>query len=443
MPITFHPAKKDIKAFESKDYGRREDSVGSQAERILKGACYEQYRRADEILQSSFDTFSRQSQEQVQEFIPLTNGFVHTVLEAYNNHRALVIRPDDVWLAILIQFNMFVNGNAEVLRSQFVLHEGKKELTVTYVGDVRKVDYGELAHKMTTEIEKNVTDPVLRDWILPDFSTTETNDTIVCSIVMMATMKEYFSYKFMLLCGIPKVTLQGEKEDWEKILSRLEKLKEYGLQTIAWYHLLHPVTSRFVRAFDAPDAQENLDFWQQVCHYEGGGSGPTWLSGWITAFCVFDLKGAWMGNKFKGNAQSPNPASLPTSDFFSTFLEVPPVVADPFGFDPPREPLQLDGALYHRIDDNDVPAGSCEVDVLVVDASSTKEEPREVWCLMVAGQVGMRLSSSSGAIGEGAPLNADDKKDTVQPVAGWWMFTKLFEGEYRDERTQTRWSRPS
>ena len=102
-------------------------------------------------------------------------------------------------------------------------------------------------------------------------------------------MKEYFSYKFMLMCGIPRVTLQGEKADWEKILSRLEILKEYGLQTIAWYHLLRPIVTRFVKAFDAPDSQENLDFWQHVCHFEGGASGPSYTSGWITAFCVFDI----------------------------------------------------------------------------------------------------------------------------------------------------------
>jgi len=213
----------------------------------------------------------------------------------------------------------------------------------------------------------------------------------------------------------------------------LEKLKEYGLQTIAWYHLLRPVVARFVQAFDAPNAQENLDFWQKVCHYEGGGSGPRYISGWITAFCVFDVKGAWMGNKFKENVQHPNPASLRGSDFFSTFIEVPVIKPDPFGFDEPQEPLQLDGARYHRIDDQDVPAGSCEVDVLVVDASKKDEKPQEFKCLMVAGQVGMRIRSSAsdnGSVDMGNRRNL--KKDTVEPVAGWWMFTKLPEGKFRD-----------
>ena len=45
--------------------------------------------------------------------------------------------------------------------------------------------------------------------------------------------------------------LEGEKKDWEKILTRLEKLQEYGDETTAWYYLLVPVVSRFVRAFDS------------------------------------------------------------------------------------------------------------------------------------------------------------------------------------------------
>ena len=98
------------------------------------------------------------------------------------------------------------------------------------------------------------------------------------------------------MCGIPRVTLEGEKKDWESILARLEKLKQYGKETTTWYHLLLPVISRFVGAFDNLDAEENLDFWQKVAHYQGGGSGPTWLSGWINAFCVFSEKGKWMGH---------------------------------------------------------------------------------------------------------------------------------------------------
>jgi hypothetical protein len=283
MPVTFSPAKHSAKPFASVDQ--------YTPARILEMACDQQYQKSDEILQSSFE-----SPFPIRNIVPSSNSFVHTIREAYNQHRALVIRPDDVWLAILIQFSSFVNANAKALQSQFVCHQGKRELTVVF-GDRHKVDFGRMASMMTGAIKENLLDPALCDWILPNFTTTTADDTTVCCIAMMATMKEYFSYKFQLLCGIPRVTLDGEKADWEKILARLEKLKGYGLQTIAWYHLLSPVIVQFIKAFDAPHDAKNLDFWRRVVHYESEGSGSTYLGGWITAFCVFDAKGRWLGKK--------------------------------------------------------------------------------------------------------------------------------------------------
>lgn len=75
----------------------------------------------------------------------------------------------------------------------------------------------------------------------------------------------------------------------------MEKLKEFEQEATAWYHLLRPVISRFVRAFDNPEAKENIEFWQKVAHYDEGASGLAWVTGWINVFCVFDDKGKWTG----------------------------------------------------------------------------------------------------------------------------------------------------
>jgi hypothetical protein len=234
----------------------------------------------------------------MQSLHPFRNGFVSTVIRAYNQHHALVIRPDDVWLAILCQFNYFVSANAAILRACFVAHDGRRELAITADGDRYSLNFGLIARRMVDLLEKNVVDPTLREWATPDFTTTTANDRTVGAILMMATLKEYFGYKVGgLACGIPRVTLAGEKSDWVNILGRLEKLKEYGIEAIAWYHLLHPVVARFVAAFDNPASQENVDFWQKVAHQEGGGSMLRFYSGWINAFNAFSQKGAWLGHR--------------------------------------------------------------------------------------------------------------------------------------------------
>ncbi|KAF9986167.1 hypothetical protein BGZ79_005355, partial [Entomortierella chlamydospora] len=140
MPITFSPSKISAGPFRSKAKKLSRRS-------LFQEACNDQYNRSDEILQSSFQGLS--------DIVPKTNGFVHTVIHAYNRHRALIIRPDDVWTAILVQFSFFVNGNAELLRSQFVSHEGQKTLRIEGFGDRYTMDFGKMAQNMTIEIDRN------------------------------------------------------------------------------------------------------------------------------------------------------------------------------------------------------------------------------------------------------------------------------------------------
>ncbi|KAF9373495.1 hypothetical protein CPC16_001833 [Podila verticillata] len=191
------------------------------------------------------------------------NGFVDTALKAYNEHHHLVIRPNDVWISILSQFNFFVNANAEKLRHLFVAHEGQKELSVQTSGPLHLWDFGNLAVQMGELIQEHVLDPELREWIMPDFTTTTTDDRIITSVIMMSTLKKYFKYRMFKMCGLPAVTLLGEKDDWEKLLVRIEKLTEYGEETTQWHNLLKAVLTNFVETFNNPAFEETKDFWNK------------------------------------------------------------------------------------------------------------------------------------------------------------------------------------
>ncbi|VDB91594.1 unnamed protein product [Peniophora sp. CBMAI 1063] len=385
MPVTFYPASHRAES--------APDASPIDAASLLQKSARP---KAKEILQSFLGRGPTASSE--VPLIPARGGLVTTVLEAYNHHRALVLRPDDVWLAILTQFSFFVNGpgRAEELRSRFVAHEGKKKLTVTAAGTRYDVDFGRLAENMTSEMEKHIVDPELRSWILPRFSTTTPNDTVVASVTMMATMKAYFDYSFALLCGIPRLTLLGDKADWEDIARRAEKLRSYGKECEVWHNMLAPVLGRFVGAFDKPKDMANLEFWQRVAHYQGGGSGPTWLSGWITAFCVFSTEGEWLGFPLNEGVPGAN-------------MEIVAKEIQENPFSKPRTALSLDGAGYHTIDTASIPSGTVEVDVHLDDNGKKLETT------MVAGIVASSLDRA---------LSEQSNDDTVAPMPGWWIFVK-------------------
>ena len=180
------------------------------------------------------------------------------------------------------------------------------------------------------------------------------------------------------MCGIPSVTLEGEKSDWERLLARLDKLDSFGEEPKAWAAMLRPILSRFVGAFDG---KPDVDFWNRVCHYDFQGSGPTYLSGWITAFCVWSGEGKWQGPSLSKPSRA-------------IWLLGGGTVSE----------LVLDKVSYPVIDSGDVPVGFCEVDVKLDD--NGEEFP----CMMVSGLLAFSVEG--------------EKKDTVRPCPSWFMFIK-------------------
>jgi hypothetical protein len=342
-----------------------------------------------QMIASSFEGVDKASH--IQSF---SNGFVSGAIEAYSSHHHLIIRPEDVWFAILTQLSFYINANAEALRDKFVAHDGQKELDIIGIGTLKTADYGQLSFDMGKLIQKNVVDPDLRKWIMPAFSTTTKKDEVVASVIMMGSMQKYFAYKFSLRCGLPSVTLLGERSDWERMLSRLDKLLTLGEEPMRWHDLLRPVLTHFVETFKAPEASKTTDFWQKIAHYSGGGSGPTYLSGWITAFCFWDEKGKAL------HRPGANPPTL---------------AATMKSYGQPTPVLTLSDVRYHRVGTNDIAPGWLSVPV-IVDDNGTLYNTR-----MVAGSVGVEVLRSK--------KTAD--LDTLKPVTGWWIYESKSEEELR------------
>lgn len=223
-------------------------------------------------------------------------GLLSSIVEAYNRHHELTLRADDVWQAIITQLSFYVNANAEALRSRFVDFQGKKTLVVYMGGTFFTADYGTFARRMVDEnIVKNIKDPSVASWLLPDFSTTTATDRIAASVSIMSTLQAYFEFVCCLCCGIPKVTLLGTPDDWRKLRAKVDRLPEFDLSSkrmTAWRELLVPVLDEFVRS---AEGHPDISFWDRVCCRHGGGSGPSYLSGWATVFAAFSTKGEWLG----------------------------------------------------------------------------------------------------------------------------------------------------
>jgi len=183
------------------------------------------------------------------------------------------------------------------LRDKFVAHKGKKELTVYGSGNLMSANYPQLIKDMIVQISKNIKDETVSSWVIPNFSTSTENDKIVGSLVLMSAMKQFFGYKFVLECGLPEVTLLGTVEDWLNIKMRAKRLLEFDTTSgymVKWHVLLDPILQNFV---DSANGKPDLEWWNTIVNHLGGGSGPSYLSGWVTVFSVFNNEGNWIGSQ--------------------------------------------------------------------------------------------------------------------------------------------------
>ncbi|KAI1166678.1 hypothetical protein F5B18DRAFT_659612 [Nemania serpens] len=350
-------------------------------------------------LQSTINTDSTKNSISVY-----NNGFVNGIIRAYNQDLHLIIRPDDVWQAILSQFSLFVNGNSESLRHMFVTHQGKRELIVD-VTPVRlsDLDLGKVAEEFVSAIQDNIVDTELRQWMIPDFSTTTSHDKAVAAFGMMGAMQQYFEYTMICGCGLPSVTLLGTRQDWEMLASRINKLLKYGEECERWASLLQPIMRYMLRTFDEPDSQEVKDFWLHIA-FESGHESPSQggirtLSGWITAFAYFEDDGN-VTTDFKEE-------DLLQIDRRKT-LRFIGRGSDSNWQEIDRKRLTLDGMTYPLIRAAKIPQGIVTLPMKIIDAEFGVQR----FATAVSGTIGMSISANG---------------TTTQPVSAWWVVQEFEE----------------
>lgn len=425
MPLTFKVAPHAAGKLKTSP-----EAANRTAKTIYTGlSVNNKFLPSDTLYLSSLDTYtgptpSADSDKKESPPVPLSkiqptrrSGFVQTALSAYNNHFHLVIRPDDLWISIISQFALFLENkdHSEVLRSWFTASDKKENI------HVKVFSLSEAPTAFREKLGGAVVDKELIPWIIPAFTTTTEPDREVASYLLMGALKNYFSYSMMLCCGIPSVTLMGEKEDYEEILKRIDYLDKFEHKDLtAWAKLLRAVVMKaFVAAFEmgADEAKktEVAKTWNLIAHHHSMGSGPTYLSGWITAFSFFGKSGEPVMDGY--NRDTPDM----DTEFFGAIKKNEQVPG-----------LLGTGDQFGLIDTTDIAPGILEVDIKVIGLRPDPGE--EVDIVVVAGSIGMgqgQLKEGKEGVEVHFENTPETEDDTVFPVNGWWIVEKDKEAQQK------------
>ena len=189
------------------------------------------------------------------------DNFFKCMVQAYADHRPLVLSPDMVWLIISQGFSRYVNAHTEEMRDLLVFHEGKMELVTISNNNILlpNGDWKLLLNDFSACIAKN-TKGELADLMTANFSTTGITERIASQVSLMDVVKKYFIYtRISASCGIPSITLKGSPEDWQKVLDKVCSLKKYNLEK--WASDLEDILKEFVKA---SKGNHNTSFWQSI-----------------------------------------------------------------------------------------------------------------------------------------------------------------------------------
>jgi Domain of unknown function (DUF4419) len=197
---------------------------------------------------------------------------------AFMDHRPLCLSPDMIWLVICQGVANHINVNADALRSHFVHHQGKMQISVRrddFVKGSPENPWAEAIEEFTEKVNEHVGSDF--DLFQPKFTTTGPVERAAAGVVLLDAMRSYFTYDMDTLCGIPAVSLEGTPEDWQTVADRAELFGSLDLEW--WLEPLRGILNQFVAA---SQGVVDRQFWQSLYKYHDESGGPT-MTGWISA----------------------------------------------------------------------------------------------------------------------------------------------------------------
>ncbi|PHH66013.1 hypothetical protein CDD81_538 [Ophiocordyceps australis] len=307
-----------------------------------------------------------------------SDSFVRGAIDAWAHHQQLILRPEVIWFEILAQLNLYAAKHAEELRHLFVDFEGKKEIVV------RELTWQRVIDAFRGEIQSRVKTAWLRDWITPGFSTSTANDNTTASVLMMGMMQQYFQFTGGIICGLPAVRLEGERDDWHKLLVKLDQLHKFGSEPAQYARNLKPILQRFVKTWDEPKSEATRAFWKQIVRADrvmSCGAGPIEyeISGWITGFMHWTANGD---------------------------VRVQPL---PAGVEETRHLTTLDGIKYYPEGLDQLPVGYAKAPFKILDYPQPGAQTKGA---VVAGNIGIAKAEPGVMAAEAV----------AQPLSAWFLY---------------------
>ena len=219
--------------------------------------------------------------------IPKTEKLVHTSISgtvrhqsfityletAYNFHKGIVIRPDDFWYIMLCEIAAVVKKRPDDFRKIFTTSQEKKDIIIHNLDPV-DMNFTTLISALVDEV------PTDTNSFLPIFSTSNAKTKLAFYASFADMASPYYNY-MMLLCGIPKIKILGDADEYQTMCSKVSALALIFIkdsEVTGYLENIHELFSEIAGAV----ANEDMEFFKKIFTLEKCGSGSdVEVSGWV------------------------------------------------------------------------------------------------------------------------------------------------------------------
>jgi hypothetical protein len=209
------------------------------------------------------------------------NNYLSYLQTCWSKHYGVIISPDIIWQLVLSEISGHIKNHSEDYRYLFTKSDDKVKISVP-TADPELIDL----NLITKELKKLV--PTNIDIFIPEFTTTTQPAKLAFMATFADAMTPYYNYS-MYCCGIPKVSIIGDKEDWDKISLNLTTLKDilyksnidilYKNNISNYINNVLVVINNISSQYDEVDEDFIKDIFKLVAC---GSGGQTEAYGWIT-----------------------------------------------------------------------------------------------------------------------------------------------------------------
>lgn len=202
-------------------------------------------------------------------------GFMGLISMCYSYHLPLAINPHDIWIVLLSEINKNIKNNVELYRSLFSASKEKQTLLAYDHGKPSEFPIPDMISILTSKILVDI------NLFFPKFSTTTGVVDLTMKAMFCDMVSPYYRYTTMA-CGLPKIRLNGTKEDWELLLDSWVSMSNLFVElnpSISTYaDTVFRILNGILKQWDNP----TVGFWKSIYTQQNVGSGRQMtISGWI------------------------------------------------------------------------------------------------------------------------------------------------------------------